>query len=105
MTAQSDKTNPTPKRAWSETVKIVRERAENCCEQCHKPEGLCIKINNRWQTIHLQIYHIDGDTRNDDLNNLRYLCPICAKTYDAKAQREREAREQRLRDAQLTFDF
>lgn len=95
----------TPKRTWPETVKLVRERAQNCCERCKKPEGLCIKYNNKWQTMRLNCYHLDYNPNNNDLSNLVLLCPICALTFKAQAQRAREAREQRLKDAQLTLDF
>lgn len=95
----------TPKRAWPETVKTVRERAENCCERCKKPEGLCIKVNNKWRTMRLNVYHLDHNPRNDDLANLVLLCPLCALTFEAQEQREREEREKRLRNAQLKLDF
>lgn len=95
----------TPKRTWSETVKIVRERAQNSCERCRKPEGLCIKVNNRWRTMRLQVYRLDHNPQHNDLSNLVLLCPLCALTFETQEQREREAREQRLRDAQLSFDF
>ena len=38
----------------------------------------CCEINS-WQgkPLTLQIDHIDGDNSNNDLSNLRYLCPNC----------------------------
>lgn len=101
----TDTTIPTPKRAWPETVKLVRSRALNACERCKKPEGLCIKIYGRWRTIHLDVYHLDHNPQNDDLANLVLLCQDCALPLKAAVQREREARKQRLQDAQLSLDF
>lgn len=45
--------------------------------------------NGQWQqgTITLDLDHIDGDTTNNTLSNLRYLCPNChalTPTYRGK---------------------
>lgn len=55
--------------------------------------------------MQLNCYHLDYNPNNNDLSNLVLLCPICALKFEAQAQRAREAREQRLKDAQLTLDF
>lgn len=105
MKNDSENNLQTPKRAWDETVQTVRERARNYCEQCNKPEGLCLKIQGHWQTIHLSIYHKDGNYRNNDLTNLAYLCPVCIQKNDEILQRKIEERAGKERRSQLSFDF
>lgn len=51
------------------------------CQQC--------KCDGNWQNgiIALEIDHIDGDNTNNELSNLRYLCPNChalTETYRGK---------------------
>ena len=50
--------------------------------------------NGEWQggLISLEIDHIDGDNRNNELSNLRYLCPNChalTDTYRGKNKAQR----------------
>lgn len=44
-------------------------------------EHKCVNCgcDGSWQggTISLEIDHIDGDNTNNELSNLRYLCPNC----------------------------
>lgn len=55
--------------------------------------------------MQLSCFHLDHNINNNELSNLVLLCPICAHTFVEQAQRAREAREQRLKEAQLTLDF
>lgn len=57
---------------------------------------LCGKcgLGSEWndEPLTLQIDHIDGDTSNNERNNLRFLCPNChsqTKTYSAIKSRSR----------------
>jgi len=56
---------------------------QNICELCG--------IVNQWNGMELtlQLDHIDGNNSNNDLSNLRILCPNChtqTKTYGSKKQ-------------------
>lgn len=48
---------------------------EKICEICK---------NTTWlgKEIPLQVHHIDGNTKNDDINNLQILCPNCHASTD-----------------------
>jgi len=51
---------------------------DNICEEC------CLEPFWNGKEIKLQLDHIDGDTLNNELENLRILCPNChsqTKTY------------------------
>ena len=69
------------------TQKVMRgyvERHNLICYQC-----VSCKCNGNWQggVISLEIDHIDGDNSNNELSNLRYLCPNChalTETYRGK---------------------
>ena len=63
------------KRNWDDAhiqsiKKWVKEEKNNTCESC----GL-----NQWndKPLVMEVDHIDGDVNNNNINNLRVLCPNC----------------------------
>ena len=69
--------------AWIDTSGYIRryifEKFENKCSQCGWSE-----INPFTGTLPLEIEHIDGDSLNNQEDNLTLLCPNChslTKTY------------------------
>ena len=58
----------------AENKKAYRKYKKNCCEFC----GF-IAVN----PVQLDVDHIDGDNKNNNLNNLQTLCANChrLKTY------------------------
>lgn len=64
-------------RGYVERHKLLEYKCVNC------------GCNGNWQggVISLEIDHIDGDNSNNELSNLRYLCPNChalTETYRGK---------------------
>lgn len=53
---------------WAATVRLVYERARNCCEYCQT----CQDTNG--QSMHVEHIHPDG---GDSLENLCLACPSC----------------------------
>lgn len=51
--------------------RYLRESRGDKCEECG--------LGNEWngKPLTLQLDHIDGDSDNDDIENLRLLCPNC----------------------------
>lgn len=54
--------------AWSAIVRLVHERANNCCEYCQTCQSI---IGQAFHVDHIDPY---GD---DDLENLCLACPTC----------------------------
>ena len=64
-------------RGYVERHNLLEYKCQNC------------GCDGNWQggTIALEIDHIDGDNTNNELSNLRYLCPNChalTETYRGK---------------------
>ena len=59
-------------RGYVERHKLIEYRCENCGCDGHWQDGI----------ISLEIDHIDGDNTNNQLSNLRYLCPNCHALTD-----------------------
>ena len=62
-------------------------------------EYKCVKCgcNGQWQDgeISLELDHIDGDNTNNEISNLRYLCPNChalTETYRGKNKKLKSER-------------
>ena len=64
------------------------------CEMCEISE---------WQghKISLDLDHIDGDTFNNDLSNLRYLCPNCHSTTHTYRRRNINTGKKKVSDDEL----
>jgi len=55
--------------------KILIWDVENCCELCNTSEWL-------GSAITLEVHHIDGNNKNNELSNLQILCPNCHSQTD-----------------------
>lgn len=64
------------------TQKVLRGYVER--HQVLKYQCVNCGCNGKWQggQIALEIDHIDGDNTNNELSNLRYLCPNCHALTD-----------------------
>jgi predicted restriction endonuclease len=65
--------------------KYLMDKAEYKCSECGWSE-----INTFTQTIPLDVDHIDGDAYNNEIDNLRVLCPNChslKKTFKNSGRR------------------
>lgn len=64
-------------RGYVERHEIIKYKCSNCGCDGHWQDGI----------ISLEIDHIDGDNKNNEISNLRYLCPNChalTETYRGK---------------------
>ena len=97
---------------WKQLSRSIKESAGWTCQECQKPcrkPGLAwdrfynalsqewrekaidtVKgvIKVRKQRFTLTVAHLDHNTRNNDLSNLRALCATCHLKYDAKHHAE-----------------
>jgi hypothetical protein len=55
--------------------KLLIKDVDNCCEICNNSIWLDIPIT-------LEVHHIDGDNKNNELKNLQILCPNCHSQTD-----------------------
>lgn len=74
---------------WKELSRWIRfHRASNRCEgspaypDCNAANGRPHPITG--STVVLTVAHLDHDTTNNDLANLRAMCQRCHLTHDAK---------------------
>ena len=61
--------------------KNIRNRIINECLIAYKC-GICNTYTHNNDHLNLQIDHIDGDRTNNELTNLRFLCPNCHSQTD-----------------------
>ena len=68
-------------RGYVERHQVLEYRCVNC------------GCNGEWQSgkIALEIDHIDGDNTNNEITNLRYLCPNCHALTDTYRGRNKKA--------------
>ena len=59
----------------SEAVRALSFIRGHCCEQCNQEEWL-------GNPIPLEVHHKDGDSLNNEMNNLELLCPNCHALTD-----------------------
>lgn len=93
--------------AYQREIKVSEQRAchralrnylmqkDPACARCRIKEWLC-------HYVALELDHIDGDSSNNELSNVRLLCPNChsqTDTYKAKNRGNgRHSRRQRYAD-------
>jgi 5-methylcytosine-specific restriction endonuclease McrA len=59
---------------WQKRRRVIEEQ-KGCCADCGISEWKSLPIN-------LEVYHKDGNTDNNDRENLRALCPNCHSTTE-----------------------
>ena len=74
---------------------FLEETREKGCESCG---------NDEWmgRPIPIDIHHEDGDSDNDDLNNIKLLCPNCHRltnNHGSKNKNGRRSRRKKYRNA------
>lgn len=55
--------------------KLLIKDVDSCCEICNNSIWIDIPIT-------LEVHHIDGDNKNNELKNLQILCPNCHSQTD-----------------------
>lgn len=66
----------------------------NRCEQCGLTEW-------NGQTIPLELHHVDGDTFNNELENLQLLCPNCHAQTDNYCGKNKKTNSYKVSDDEL----
>ena len=92
------KVNPKPSTPWAKSRRILRlSEKEYKCEMC-KCEHMEKGFNGAWEwrdwMLNLQCDHIDGDRSNNDISNMRWLCPNCHSTTDTYSGRNRKRKRE-----------
>jgi hypothetical protein len=62
----------------------------------HQCEG-CGLENWRNQPIPIELHHVDGDTDNNNEENLQLLCPNCHALTDTHRRRNKNGKRQLMR--------
>lgn len=85
--------------SWLRKRLIAEGIKENKCEKCGQDSMWCGEL------LTMQLDHIDGDNKNNELSNLRILCPNChtqtpthsaVKTKITKTRTKREPRPNKI---------
>jgi len=105
------------KMAWSKNKSITHNNAiftENSLYSNELVKGRIVKDNlleykcskcgiDSWhgETIVLDLDHINGDNRNNRLENLRFLCPNCHSQTDTYKGRNKNTGKKKISDEEL----
>ncbi len=74
--------------ASSSVKRYLRKIRGNKCEKC----GFCV-VNIYTNKVPLEVNHIDGNWKNNELSNLELLCPNChSLTHNYKARNKGKGR-------------
>lgn len=76
------------------SIREFKQNTEYVCSIC----GISIWNN---QKITLEVDHIDGNNKNNVVENLRYLCPNCHSQTDTWRGRNKNSCEQKVSDDDL----
>lgn len=94
--------NPSKKKRKRPNELLTDSAQEYTCQMC-KCEHMQKGLDGAWMwnglEIKLQCDHIDGDRSNNQISNLRWLCPLCHSTTDTycgrNIKRKREQHEKK----------
>ncbi len=72
--------------------RYLREKYNNACQDCGWS-----KVNPHTNRVPLEVEHVDGDHKNNKINNLKLICPNChALTGTYKALNRGNGRSWRM---------
>jgi hypothetical protein len=75
------------KVATLENAKTDSARKRNLIDECGHVCSVCKNTEWMGESIPIELDHIDGDSNNNERNNLRLICPNChaqTKTYKGR---------------------
>lgn len=85
---------------------VTQRTMKEYVERHNLLEYKCVNCgcDGHWQggEISLEIDHIDGDNSNNELSNLRYLCPNCHALTDTYCGRNKRLKSMRKNSTQST---
>lgn len=87
------------KGSKSSNISLKRHMIET-----HNIEEKCVLCGiSSWQNqkLNLQLDHIDGNSANNELENLRFLCPNCHSLTDTFCGKSKNTGKQRVSNEQL----